>query len=263
VHYFLIVIAVIAGFQAISQRRGRLSGWLLCSAVAVAGGLNVLGSVRNAAIAVSQVNQADLADLNSLVRHLSAMGINRVSVLPGLGLPSAVISYGLRQAGLAANDRRVVGKPLLTDEHTAIAPIADADIALRSAKGKYVLSYTPDTLVEVYGGGGTSIELRDGLPFRWLNTKYEYNVLHFETYFGETAKFLKSLPLKAITYNDFFDSGYYLAIEALLNKHGIRHSDDPRECEYFLRLNRSISDVKAKLERNRNSSAVVVPVSQN
>jgi hypothetical protein len=255
VHYFLIVVAVLAGAHALIRMRWRLLGWTLFVAVAIAAGINVFGTSRTAAVALNQVREVDLADLNSLVWQLRAAGITRVSLGTSTGLSSSVISYGLHQAGLSADKAAAAGQPVLTDQRSAITPVAEADIVMRSAKGKYVLSNVP-ALVEAYGGSATTVEVRRGLPFVWINTSYDYNARQFAKYFDGVERFLKSVSPTPVVFNDLSDGGYYALVQALLDRSGVPHSEDPRACSYFLRLNGRIANIAATLE-GRNSAVVV------
>ena len=120
------------------------------------------------------------------------------------------------------------------------------------------MSYTPDDFVQVFAASPTSAEVRNGAAFRWLSTAYDYNIIIFSKYFEEFSRYWRTLPGQPAVYNDFSDSGYYLLVEDLLSRNGIRHSDDPWQCEYFLGLNRRIGPVLDRMERTPSVTLAAV-----
>jgi hypothetical protein len=261
VHYFFIVIAVVGGlhyFLRATARRGTpLVRAAVCVVICIVGGINAFGSYKNGAIFLDTVRRFDLGDLYTLVGQMESAKIASVTV-PGYDLSSSVMNYGLQQAGIARTTDVRVGHLLMTAQHTSFTPIENRDIFMKSSKGKYVLSYTPDSVLEVYSSLATSTEVRNGVVFRWLATEYDYNSFTFANAFRGLAAFLRSLPGSPPVYNDFSDSGYYLAVDELLKRQSIRRSSDPRQCLYFVRLNRKVSEISARIMAQ--SSAVVASV---
>jgi hypothetical protein len=260
VHYFLIVMAAVSGFQyALSRAAKRaLVRRLLVGTILVVTVINVAGDVGLGVRTVEEIRQNDLADMRSLVTKLRSRGMRHVTLILAADLPTALMIYVLHEGGIETDTDVQLGRLLVTSQRTMLAPVADADIVVRSEKGKFALSRVSDSLVRLRGAPATSTEVRDGVPFRWINTPYEYNVLLLASQFEGVARFLNDLPGNPTACNDFADSGYYLAVDRLMEDYSITRSNDPHECSYFVRANPKIRRVVEKLQASR--SPVVVPI---
>jgi hypothetical protein len=253
VHYFLIVAGVVYGLREVIRATARkrflvpVRG-LVCATAILAAVVNCHGSYRTAEIALERVRDLDLADCNTLTRRLKENGIPKVAVIAEYGLARSMMEYSLSQSGVDVTEEIEIGQPLVTAQRLSLTPVNEIDVVLRSRKGKFALSNTADTSVQAFSPSGVSTEVRQGVVFRWLTSGYDYSAFLFRKYFDGLTAFAKSIPGRPVFYNDFMDSGYYLLVDQLLLEHGLKPSYDPRECMYFVRLNRRIRDGTSKIE---------------
>lgn len=263
VHYFLIVMGIVGGFSVVLRATGPLRNPIVRGAlyaiIGVTAALNIFGDYKSSVRSLEQIQRFDLADCYTLVNQLRSLGIRSVTVLRTEDLRQELMYYVLREAGISADTNVTLRRPLMTAQYATFSPIAQRDIVLRSKRGKYVISNTPDTVIQTTGAGSTSTEVRNGFTFRWLSSAYDYNVFQFEKYFQGLAGFLTTVSGGPIIYNDLRDSGYYILVNKLMDRFGIKHSYDPRECTYFVRLNRRIDAVTAGM-KEQQSSAVIASV---
>jgi hypothetical protein len=261
VHYFLIVIAITLGVASLLRRVRRW--WWPCrpavyGCVVAIVAVNVYGDVRNSAIALRDVRELEIADARQLADRIRQLGLQTVALTAGRELSWGIITQALREAGIQAQTHSRPGFPLITAQRRSLAPIPDGEIAVSSPNGKYVVSYTPTSHVQVVTLG-TTTEVRHGVAFRWLASQFDYNSLLVLRQLDDFVNYWRSLPATPCVVNDVPDSGYYLLINEALAKSGVASSRDPGACEYFLRFNRSAEAVEDRLREN--PSPVVAPIS--
>ena len=260
VHYFLIVIGGVFGFQWLIGQSVRRRLWPVAAAlwclVSFTVGLNLIGSIMNGRLSLERVLPVDMADFDSLARKIKTANISPVTAhLDSDDIVDGVVWYGLSKAGIIYQRKRdILGQPSVTAQNYVFSKVAPKDIALRSDRGKYVLSYTPESTLDVYAS--LTPERINGILILWMSTELNYNILNLEPDLKAFATFLKSQPGQPLVYNDLSDSGYYMAVNYLFDKYGIAHSDDPRQCAYVFRLAPRLEEALGEVNFHPNSPLV-------
>ena len=270
VHYFLIVIGAVFGFGWLIARSLQRRLWpavvALWCLVGFVVGVNVVGTIMNSRISLQRVLPFDMTDLSTLATRIRAANLPYVMGHVDSGnLAFWVIRYQLANAGVEYRyGINYLGRPSITPQDYVFSKIAPKDVVMRSDKGKYVLTHTPESQLDVQAS--LSPERSNGVVFLWLSNELEYNTLNLEPDIRSLAAYVKSLPGSPVVCNDLSDSGYYLAVDFLLNKYDLKHSDDPRQCTYFIRLNpRLVKAVDEETDLNASPLVkfLVAPVSAN
>jgi hypothetical protein len=245
IHYFLVVIGAVAGFSFVLESLRRSRKWAAVAiGVLIAGavGINVFGTVMNSRISLQRSQQVDPAEVASLIRKMKSAGVKDVAIHVDGNINALLygfLRYALADANLGmgygdAVAAERVGHPLLTPQFSVFNPVPAPDVSMASDNARYVVGKMPDTLIDVTASQG--VETRHGIVFLWLHTPLDYTVLSVDREFRQLAGFAASLPGSPVFYDDLSDSGNYELVNALMDKYGIRHSNDPRRCQYFIRL---------------------------